>query len=448
MFYGTFAAFACGVYFLITNVIAYENHLIEMILPIVVFVAGLIFSIFAAFKKLPDVDRIMILLDRVNSGGGMLLSARELADSGWSNSFSLNALPVVKLNSPKKMTLFAAAFIFVVAAYLAPPAVKIVTAQTRMDIKSETQGLNEQLQLLEEEKVISNKEAFNLREQIEKLEKNAAGEDPVKTWEALDHMKDRLSTKAEEFAEKAARKAEALTLSQKALKALQEARERTASADYNQAMKEMAELMRKVAQKCPELSEKLSEELKNSLAQGQLTKEDLEKLLNSQQLTKEQLERLIKKLKECGLSKCNSGSSCKQGGKNVMVTRENFEELMKMLDEESKGKSECENSMSCLMMVCTGGINRGRGDAPMTWDNKELDKNDVKFKALTLPVDAVNNLNKSKLLGVSYGEAKVQPDAKISTGHLSGVEVKGTETNRYILMPKHRAVIKKYFDKN
>lgn len=83
----------------------------------------------------------------------------------------------------------------------------------------------------------------------------------------------------------------------------------------------------------------------------------------------------------------------------------------------------------------------------MTWNNNEINKDDVKFNALTLPGNAVDNLKKSKLIGVSYGEAEVRPDAEISTGHLSGVNVKGTKTNRFILMPKHRSVIKKYFDK-
>ena len=457
LFYGAFAAFAAGIYFLIANVSGLKNQFTALIICGILFLGTVFISLFTALRRRPPFDRIITLLDRVNHSGGMLLSAAELAESGWNEKLIVDELPVIKLRSPKILIIFAAALLFVFAACLAPPAVRSVVGSTHMDIKNDTRTLKEQLQLLEDEKIVTQKEAANLREQMEKMEKNAAGEDPVKTWEALDHMKESLSSKAEEFAEKAARKAEELTLSQKALRALKEARKQASPENYNLAMEEMAELMQRLVEKSPRLSERLSKELKDMLAEGELTYEGLEQLLNSQQLTQKQIEELLKKLKERGLcnkSGCKPCGSCKNG-KTVMITRENFDELMKMLDEAGKpGGQSCENSISYLLTVClnggpgNGGISRGRGDAPMTWQDRELNKDDVKFKALTLPADAVNSLKKSKLLGVSYGEAKVQPDAEISTGHLSGVTVKGTKTNRFILMPKHRTVIKKYFNKN
>lgn len=451
LFWGALSGFACGLYFLISNVIAYENMLSSLIVCAVLAAGALLTSLIIAKRRQPSPDRIINLLDRVNHGGGMLLSAPELIESGWNHKLILDELPVIKLHSPKAVIIFIGALLFAVAACLAPPAVKTAITGPHLDIKNETETLTEQLQVLEDEKIITRQEAANLREQMEKMEKNAAGEDPVKTWEALDHIKESLSTKAEEFAEKTAREAEALTLSQKALQALKDAQARTAAGKYDQAMKEMAELMRKVQEKCPKLSDNLSKELKDMLSKGCLSKENLEQLLNSQQLTQKQLEALLKKLKEKGLCKNPSGCKPGEGCETIMVTQENFDELMKMLDKEGGGEGE-KCSMACLMAVCLGpgrgGISRGRGDAPMTWSDKEINRDDVKFKAMTLPADAVNNLKKSKLLGVSYGEAEVRPDAQISTGHLSGVQVKGTKTNHFVLMPKHRSVIKKYFDKD
>lgn len=451
LFWGTLAAFAGGIYFLIANVTAYKNEVPGLILCLALILSTLFISLFTALRRRPSQEQIITLLDRVNHSGGMLLSASEMAESGWEAKLAVNELPVIKLHSPKAFFIFAAALLFVFAAYLAPPAVKAAMNGSHMDIKNETQALTEQLQVLEEEKIITQKEAMNLREQMEKMEKNAAGEDPVKTWEALDHMKESLSSKAQEFAEKAARKAETMALSQKVLEALKEARKNASASDHNMAMDEMAKLMQKLAENSPELSENLSKELKNMLCEGKLTMDGLEQLLNSQQLTQKQLEALMKKLKERGL--CNkSGGNCSSGeGETKMVTRENFEELMKMLDEASDGKcGKC--SMTYMMAVCCapgkGGISRGRGDAPMTWNDKEISRDDVKLKAVALPGDAVSSLKKSKLLGVSYGAAETNPNAVISTGHLSGVEVKGTRTNRFVLMPKHRTVIKKYFDKD
>ena len=448
LYWGTLAAFTGGIYFLIANVTAFKNELPGLILCLVLILSTLFISLFTALRKRPSPEQIITLLDRVNHSGGMLLSASEIIDSGWEEKLAVNELPAIKLHSPKAFVIFAAALLFIFAAYLAPPAVKAAINGSHMDIRNETETLTEQLQVLEDEKIITQKEALNLREQMEKMEKNAAGEDPVKTWEAIDHMKESLSSKAQEFAEKAARKAETLTLSQKALQALKDARKGASASDYNMAMGEMAKLMQKLVENSPKLSEKLSQELKDMLAEGKLDMDGLEQLLNSQQLTQKQLEALLKKLKERGL--CNKGGKCNSGEcETKMITRENFDELMKMLDEASGGKDgKC--SMTYMLAVCCpgkGGINRGRGDAPMTWNDKEISRDDVKLKAVALPGDAVSSLKKSKLLGISYGAAETNPDAVISTGHLSGVKVKGTKTNRFVLMPKHRTVIKKYFDK-
>ena len=414
LYYGTFAAFSGGMYFLIANVIGFTNQLVVLILFGVLILSTLFTALIMAWKRQPEPDRIITLLDRVNNGGGMLLSASELVDSGWKNELAVNELPVIKFNSSKALIIFISALLFAVGGFLVPHAVEASVGNTHMDIKNETQTLSEQLQVLEEEEIVTKKEVVNLRKQMEKMEKNAAGEDPVKTWEALDHIKESLSSKAQEFAEKAARKTEALSLSQKTLQALKDARKNASASDHNMAMNEMAKLMQKLVEDCPKLSEKLSKELKDMLGEGKLDMDGLEQLLNSQQLTQEQLEKLLKKLKEKGLCNNPGNSNCSSGqcGEKTMVTRENFEDLMKMLDEESKGKGgKC--SMSYMMMVCCGGgkggINRGRGDAPMTWNEKEINRDDFDFKALTLPADAVNNLKKSKLLGVSYGAAKAQP---------------------------------------
>ena len=451
-FYGSFAAFIAGLYFLVTNVLAFKNELPGIILSISLLGLTLAVSSLMAARRLPSQKKIIVLLDRLNQCGGMLLSSAELSEAGWRSNIGLEELPSLKLRSSKMMIIFAATLVFAIASYLAPPAVTAAVTSTHMDIKNQTGTLAEQLQVMEEEKIITQKEAMNMREQISKLEKNAAGEDPVKTWEALDHIKDSLSFKAEEFADKAARNAKALELSQKALEALKEARKRAGTAEYGQAKKEMAELMRKLAGKCPELSSKLSKELKDMLSDGKLSEEAMEKLLNSQQLTQKQLERLMKKLKECGLCK-KSGCKSGESGEAMVITRENFEELMKMLDEASQNNSGGCKAKTCMMLLCAGdlpgqgGINRGRGDAPMSWSNKALDSKDAKFKAVTLPGNALQNMKKSKLVGVSYGEAKVNPDGKISTGHLGEIKVKGTRTNRYVLMPRHRTMVKKYFSK-
>ena len=84
-------------------------------------------------------------------------------------------------------------------------------AESRLDISGEIQSLEEQVTVLEKEDVIEAEEAKTLREKLEKMGKDASGVDPVKTWEALDHIQDNLKRVAEKAAEEATAEAEELS---------------------------------------------------------------------------------------------------------------------------------------------------------------------------------------------------------------------------------------------
>lgn len=450
LYTGTVCAFIAGTVLVILNVSGKNNPDITFLLCFTAAVIPIIVAATIAFTRRVPLDKIIVLLDKMNRKGGILLEASAAEDSGWQEALTDVNIPSFRLDAAKPSVIFIAALAFVIAVLLMPPAQTERIFNRKMEIARETGELEEQVQLLQEEKIITPEEAASMEAQIKKIEKNASGQDPVKTWEALDHMHQSLKSKAGEAAEKTVRQADAMALSEKALEAMLKAREKSEGKDFAMASKAMSEAMQKLLDKCPKLSDNLSKELKNALDSGSLSPEDMEKLLKAQQITQEQLEELLKKLNKSGL--CNNKSGCSgQGSKLKAMTQEELKQLMKMLDEGSQKKCS-EQQLTCIFAVCSGagkgGVSRGRGDAPMTWWDKGLDRDEAGFKDVTLPSDAVNSLEKSKLIGVTYGAAKVAPDAKVSTGHLDAGKVDGTRANRYILMPKHRTVVKKYFTKD
>ena len=92
-----------------------------------------------------------------------------------------------------------------------------------------------------------------------------------------------------------------------------------------------------------------------------------------------------------------------------------------------------------------GGINRGRGDAELTW-GKESDQSNTKFKEVVLPPGFLDDPNKESL-GTTSVAPEVQPAdvAPRNTRRLLD-PASGKATWNRKLRPRHRSVVKKYFD--
>lgn len=92
-----------------------------------------------------------------------------------------------------------------------------------------------------------------------------------------------------------------------------------------------------------------------------------------------------------------------------------------------------------------GGVDRGRGDAPMTWtDGTEEDG--AKFKEQVLPVGG--DLTTAQLVGVSRAAPNETPDdgAGVSTGGaLTSARAGAGAAHVSVLLPEHRRVVERYF---
>ena len=91
-----------------------------------------------------------------------------------------------------------------------------------------------------------------------------------------------------------------------------------------------------------------------------------------------------------------------------------------------------------------GGINRGRGDAPISFGD-ESDAQGVKFQEVVLPPGTLAD-PEHRVLKLTSKAPQVDPGAAAGRrgGRVQGPAAGGATWNRR-LRPRHRGVVKKYF---
>jgi hypothetical protein len=137
-------------------------------------------------------------------------------------------------------------------------------------------------------------------------------------------------------------------------------------------------------------------------------------------------------------------------------------ELQNMLKRESDKLKECRGKCKqCLGGSCSGsgngncpgggntpgrgGVSRGRGDAEMSYGN-ESDKKNTKFKDVILPPGLLDE-PKNDVVATTPREPEVNPaeSAPRSAARASDAS-SGRETWERKLRPRHRGVVRRYFD--
>jgi hypothetical protein len=92
-----------------------------------------------------------------------------------------------------------------------------------------------------------------------------------------------------------------------------------------------------------------------------------------------------------------------------------------------------------------GGINRGRGDAPLTWGAESLPFD--RFKAQALPPGAPRSPDDWAPLVVLPGAPRESPAASTPSAARQYAAAAGQNAWRRTLAPRHQSAVKKYFEK-
>lgn len=380
-----------------------------LILPAVVW--SWVWSRREAFTRMQSA----VWLDSRLAAGGLLLSLAEQPDDRWQASLpqfeqrwrdSLPKFwPAQFLKTLLLPTLFlAGAYWAPVRAIAIPPLLKPTVGQRVV------QELEEFMKTVTQTPALENREKQELAAEIAKLaEETKHSPMTNERWEVVDMLKAKMDQRLESGSAEM-RKAIA------ALAALKEARSGEASSELT-----------------PELEAKLESELLETLQK--LGERGAFQNMPAGE-AKDALERLMKQ---------------KKGEKReaqLKLRQEALDDLAKMLAEESERMDACRGKGECEGGNCrkpgSGGISRGRGDAEISFGD-ESNPDNIKFKEVVLPPGALDD-PKDDVQNFTKGVPEEDPAASAPRGSSrQAADASGAESWSRQLNPRHRDVVRKYF---
>jgi len=393
------------------------------------------------------------LLDDSLGTGGLLMTLTEVPDAEWEAR-----LPQLEQQWKQSMPRFRGSRF---ANYVLPPlafalavcfvplkqldAARVVENTAGQQATAQLESL---LEALEETDVLEEEEQQTLEEAIAKLQEET--EDSPLThekWETVDALEQRMRLRLDEAAVDAATASQAAAILAKAAAGEGESISADRLAELeSDVLETLQKMARSGALDGAKLSPAMQEQLQRLIKSGQL------KLPKDGQARQELLDELsefldseaqkLSELREqCQGGKCSScGGACDSEGN--------------CQNGQCQG-GECNScGKACSGGLCStcsgsrpgrGGINRGRADAELTWGD-ESDAAGSKFKETVLP-PGMQDQPKEEVLGLTKSAPEVDPAATISRGTARATDpTAGRETWNRTLRPRHRGVVRQYFD--
>lgn len=395
-----------------------------------------------AWRRRPRAAAVRAMLDGRGRMGGLLM-ARDEHDTGrWQER--VGALPAVGLRwrGKRSTAVLLLALTFVVAGFVVPARFARSAGARPMDVAAPAARLAEQLDLLADEDLIEEAEAETLAERLTQLEAQAEGLDPVRTWEALDHLRQRTEQAGAEAAEGAIQQTADLTAAQSLAEALANEGHTLDPALHAQAMQSLSQMAAKAAAEDQALQEGLSEAMREMLDQaglGAMTPEQLRELAAALAGRKMEIGEMMEQLAAMELTDARQLGRCKAAGQC------DSEGLCQFL-------AEMEEEMSVDEAVAAwcrgGGISRGPGDAPLTWKDQASADGGSDFEAVALPPADLSALRESQMLGLSASAPEVEDAvATPASGALGTAEADGGSAAVQRVLPRHRDSVHRYFDR-
>ena len=372
------------------------------------------------------------LLDSRLQAGGLLMTLTEAPDDEWEQRLpqleSLWRTSLPQLRPVRFARQMLPAIAFVAIACLVPP--RTVEAGTELRStagQQAAQALEELLTELDKAEVLDEEEKQELRDEIEKLV-DETKETPLthEKWETVDALQERMRLRLDETAADVGK-------AQEALAALKHA------ADGEQLTMPLESLL--------QLEQEMLETLQKMMGKGAFQ--------NAPESLKSELQRLMKD----GQFKLPEDPGERQ---------ELLDSLSEFLDQESDELSElrskcrggrggqCEKcgEGNCKDGQCQrdgngrpgrGGVSRGRGDAALTWGDESSEEG-IKFKESVLPPGMLDK-PRDQVVGISVSAPDVEPGGPTRRqGPRASTAASGDETWSRNVRPRHRSVVRRYFD--
>ena len=142
------------------------------------------FGVVVARRRQPTMAVVRALLDGHWRCGGLLMAADDTDVAAWPLQNSMTAAPSVAWDGRRQCGILLCCAGFVLAAFLVPARFLEQPNSQRLVVADEVEKLAAKIEVLKEEHILPPQKAEALEQALDELERNAAGNDPSKTWEA------------------------------------------------------------------------------------------------------------------------------------------------------------------------------------------------------------------------------------------------------------------------
>ncbi|MDD3117619.1 MAG: hypothetical protein PHQ27_00420, partial [Victivallales bacterium] len=166
---------------------------------------------------------------------------------------------------------------------------------------------------------------------------------------------------------------------------------------------------------------------------------DLKKFQNQCRSAGQELKRAMDRLRQ--------GNDMRPRSESKEASRkQNLDDLQDFIRQNCNSCDAGNLEKACLAPGAgCGGVSRGRGDAPLTWTDRNLSFHG-KYRELALPPASEDDLENSELIGVTAAAPEagdvVVPAAPGSL-RVTGGEA---EMSRAVIQPRHRRAVGRYFN--
>jgi len=386
--------------------------------PIIAAIPAVVICVLRAYPQ----EQIAALADSLHGGQGTLLSLMETRDQAWSESrliHTLSELSMPRLRFGRRLLIIAPAAAFLAIALMLPQRIPAGPAHAfANDIASDLQStLNE----LRKQNLVTPDEDKEFQEEIDRIRKDARERLDASSWEASDSVR-------EKFASTISEKQDAVKWASDSLSKLAAS---GASSDAGAALQasELGTAIDKLAR---------AGLLANAPA-------DLQKMLGGKDAIaggKAQLPGDPQALRRLAASLSNY----LQGqGNSLSGIRRLSAEAGRFDPSEFSGFSN-ERSPDGDGDPGSGGVNRGRADAELTYGEETWPYD--RFKSLPLPPGAYRSPDDWSPVAVLPGAPTASPELSVSSAAIEYAGVAGQSAWRRTLAPRHYSAVKKYFEKS
>ena len=393
----------------------------------------------AAMRRTPPLPACLAALDAAGRAGGLVMSVGLAGADAWNPA--VPQPPRVVWRSPRVTGGLALSSVFCLLVALLPQRLFIgLAGGGRPTVAAVIEQTAARVARIEAECLLPEQTAAAISNQLAEISQTGDAADPARTLDALDHI-------AEELTRAADAQADALAEEQNALQAA------TALAEQLAAHLDSGPLADTLATTA---AEALAQMLSQSPIPASLASNLLAAALGPDGLSAAGLQDMATLLREAGamnearLARLGElqrveASACRRSDGSCTNAVACSGALARLLDEEGPAAE----AAACLAAICaapgSGGISRGRGDAPLTWTDPST-REHAAFKETVLS-GRMPRADEARLEGLSAAVPDV-PDAPAATaaGALSTHAAAQGTTPQVIVLPRHRETVARFFE--